>query len=43
MEISFVLDWTSFWLGAVSTVVVAFLAAFVLAAVQMRKQNRRRK
>lgn len=43
MEISFVLDWTSFWIGSVSTVVVAFVSAFVFAAVQMKKQNRRRK
>lgn len=43
MEISFVLDWTSFWFGAVSAVVVAFLGLVVLAGVQYRKQSRRRK
>lgn len=43
MEISFVLDWTSFWIGAVTTVVVAFVAAFVVAGIQYRKQSGRRR
>jgi hypothetical protein len=43
MEISFVLDWTSFWIGAVATVVVSFLGLVVFAGVQYRKQGRRRK
>jgi hypothetical protein len=42
MEISFVLDWTSFWIGAVSTVIVAFLGLVILAGFQYRKQRRRR-
>jgi hypothetical protein len=41
MEISFVLDWASFWIGSVATVFVSFVAAFVLAAVQMGKQKRK--
>ena len=41
MTISFVLDWTSFWIGAVSTVIFAFVGAFVLAAIQMSKQKRK--
>lgn len=43
MEISFVLDWTSFWIGAVSTVVVGFLALVVIAGIQYRKQSGRRR
>jgi hypothetical protein len=41
MEISFVLDWTSFWIGAVSTVLLTFVTAFVLAGLQLRKQKRK--
>ena len=43
MEISFVLNWTSFWIGAVSTVVVSFVGLVVIAGIQYRKQGRRRK
>ena len=41
MVISFVLDWTSFWIGAASTVVGAFLAAFVIAVMQTARKRRR--
>ena len=41
MEISFVLDWTSFWIGAAAMVVGAFLTAFVIAAVQTARKRRR--
>jgi len=40
MEISFVLDWTSFWIGAVATVVVGFIGLVAIAAVQYRRQKR---
>lgn len=43
MQISFVLDWTSFWVGSVSTVIVAFLGLVVLAGIQYRKQQPRRR
>lgn len=43
MEISFVLDWTSFWIGTVTTVLVTFITAFIVAAIQVKKQTRRRK
>jgi hypothetical protein len=43
MEISFVLDWTSFWIGAVATVIVGFLGLIAIAGNQYRKQGRRRK
>ena len=39
MEISFTLDWASFWIGAVATVVVAFVGAFTAAVIQTRKNR----
>jgi hypothetical protein len=41
MEISFVLDWTSFWIGAGATVLVGFVSLVVLAGVQYRKGSGR--
>lgn len=41
MEISFVLDWTSFWIGAVSAVVVAFVSLVIVAGVQYSKQKQK--
>lgn len=41
MEISFVLDWASFWVGAVSTVVVGFIALVVISATQVYKQRKK--
>lgn len=41
MEISFVLDWASFWVGAVSAVVVGFIALVVAAGVQFRKAKKK--
>jgi hypothetical protein len=38
--ISFVLDWASFFVGVVSTVVISFIGAFVVAALQYRKHSR---
>lgn len=41
MTISFVLDWASFWVGSVATVLTSFLLLVVVAAVQYRKQKRK--
>lgn len=43
MVISFVLDWTSYWIGFVSAVVVGFVVVFGLAAVQYKKQSKGRR
>lgn len=39
MVISFVLDWASFVLGAVSTVVVSLVVLMIGAYVQYKRQN----
>lgn len=43
MVISFVLDWTSYWIGFASAVVGSFLVLFGLAAVQYKKQSKGRR
>ncbi len=40
MEISFVLDWASFFLGVGATFVLALGAMFTVAALQYRKAQR---
>lgn len=40
MEISFVLDFASFWFGFGSAFVVSFLGLLVVAGLQYRKQKR---
>jgi ABC-type Fe3+ transport system permease subunit len=40
MTISFTLDWTSFWLGAVATLLVMFVGIMIAAVGQYRKQKR---
>jgi formate hydrogenlyase subunit 3/multisubunit Na+/H+ antiporter MnhD subunit len=37
MEITFVLDWTSFFLGAVSTLVIGFVVVFGIAYKQYKR------
>jgi hypothetical protein len=39
MQISFVLDWASFWVGVASTVVVSFISLVAISAVQYYKQK----
>jgi hypothetical protein len=39
MEISFVLDWASFFVGVAATVVVSFIALVGIAYGQYRKQR----
>lgn len=41
MVISFVLDWASFWVGAVATVVTAFVGSVIAAVVQFRKSKKK--
>ena len=40
MEISFVLDFASFWVGFASAFLMAFFGMFGIAVVQYRKQKR---
>lgn len=39
MEISFVLDWASFWIGVGATVLSAVIGLFTMAAVQYYKMQ----
>jgi cbb3-type cytochrome oxidase subunit 3 len=43
MTISLVIDAASFWIGFGSSILVAFLGLFVLAAVQYKKQSKGRR
>lgn len=40
MVVSFVIDWTSVWIGAVGVVVLEFVGLVVTASVMYRKQKR---
>ena len=41
MEISFVLDWASFWIGAVFAVLAGFLTLLGVAGARYSKQQKR--
>jgi hypothetical protein len=40
MVVSFVIDWTSVWIGAAVTVALEFVALVIVASVTYRKQKR---